>query len=117
MTTQVRISDVAIWIKHVEGPRLRERLKGMRDEEYINLEADGVVGRWVRMRTGKDGRPTEAIKPDGSMKGVWSNWYRTRRGETIDIREVRLADDYLANIASLFPEWESDADEEAFRDL
>ncbi len=117
MTTQVRISDVAIWIKHVEGNELRDRLRAMRDEEYINLEADGVVGRWIRMRTGKDGRPTEAIRPEGSMKEVWSNWYRERRGQTIDLREVRLADDYIANVAPLFPEWESEEDEAAFRDL
>ncbi|MFC3076272.1 hypothetical protein [Shinella pollutisoli] len=117
MVPQVRISDVAIWFNHIESPELQARLRKLRDGEYINLEADGVVGRWIRMNTGKDGRPTEAIRPDGSMKDVWRQWYKTRRGEKIQLREARLADDYLKNIAPLFPEWESDEDEEAFRDL
>ncbi|MDO9414807.1 hypothetical protein [Pararhizobium sp.] len=117
MTPQVKISDVAIWIKHVESPELQERLRQLRDEEYINLETDGVVGRWKRMRTGSDGRPTEAIKPDGSMKDVWRDWYKNRRGEVVPVRDVRLADDYLSNISTLFPEWDSKEDEDAFRDL
>ena len=117
MVPQVRISDIAIWFKHVESPDLQARLRSLRDEEYINLETDGVVGRWVRMKTGKDGRPTEAIRPEGSMKDVWGKWYNSRRGETVPLREVRLADDYLKNISTLFPEWDSKEDEEACRDL
>lgn len=117
MIPQVRIADIAIWFKHVESPELQQRLRALRDDEYINLEADGVVGRWVRMRTGRDGRPTEAIRPDGNMKNVWGNWFRERRGDLIPLREVQVKDDYLATIASLFPEWESPEDEQAFRDL
>ena len=117
MTPQVKISDVAIWIKHVENDALQKRLRSLADEEFINLEIDGVVGRWSRMKTGKDGRPTEAIRPEGEMKQIWSRWYRARRGEYIPVREVQLADDYVRNVAALFPEWESAEDEEAFRDL
>jgi hypothetical protein len=68
MVPQVKISDIAIWIKHVENPQLRARLKALPDEEFINLETDGVIGRWVRMKSGKDGRPTEGIRPDGNIK-------------------------------------------------
>jgi len=32
MVPQVKISDIAIWIKHVESPQLRERLKALPDE-------------------------------------------------------------------------------------
>ncbi|UHS57158.1 hypothetical protein [Agrobacterium vaccinii] len=117
MTPQVQITDDAIWFKHIHGETLRERLRKLRENEQINLEADGVVGEWVRMKTGSDGRPTDGIRPQGEMKMVWSNWYRKRKGERISLREVKLADDYLVNIASLFPEWESAEDEEAFRDL
>ena len=117
MVPQVQIADVAIWFKHIESDRLRDRLRHLSDNEQINLEADGVVGLWVRMRTGRDGRPTEAIRPEGPMKLVWSEWYRKRKGELIPLREVKFADDYLANVSSLFPEWESAEDEEAFRDL
>jgi hypothetical protein len=69
------------------------------------------------MKTGKDGRPTEGIRPDGNMKRVWSDWYKNRRGELISIREVQLADDYLIKVSKLFVEWDSPEDEEAFRDL
>lgn len=117
MVPQVKISDIAIWIKHVENPQLRARLKALPDEEFINLETDGIIGRWVRMKTGKDGRPTEGIRPDGNMKKVWNDWYKTRRGELVSIREVQFADDYLVNVSKLFVEWDSPEDEEAFRDL
>jgi hypothetical protein len=113
----VKISDVAIWFKHIENPRLLERLRGMHDDEHIHLEADGVIGGWVRMKTGSDGRPTEAIRPSGSMKEIWGRWYRDRRGDVITLREVRLVDRNLGNLATLFPEWDSKEDEEAFRDL
>ncbi|KQY20890.1 hypothetical protein ASD32_05715 [Rhizobium sp. Root483D2] len=117
MVPQVKISDIAIWIKHVENPQLRARLKALPDEEFINLETDGVIGRWVRMKSGKDGRPTEGIRPDGNMKKVWNDWYKTRRGELVSIREVQFADDYLVNVSKLFVEWDSPEDKEAFRDL
>jgi hypothetical protein len=117
MQPQVRLTDFAIWFKHVEGTDLVYRLRDLKDEEEISLEIDGVVGRWKRMKTGTDGRPTEGIRPHGSMKTVWNDWYRRRRGETLALREVRIADDYLTSVAKLFPEWESPEDEEAFRDL
>ena len=117
MVPQVQITDVAIWFKHIEGERLRERLKNLSDNEQISLEADGVVGAWIRMKTGRDGRPTDAIRPQGRMKLVWSDWFKKRKGELIPLREVKVADNYLSNVATLFPEWESPEDEEAFRDL
>ena len=104
MDDLIRIEDHTIWFKHVHQPALLERLRQLRDDEEISLEADGVVGRWKRMRTGKDGRPTEAIKPDGAMKKVWNDWYKTRKGEMIELREAVLADDYLAAGSALFPQ-------------
>ena len=117
MDHNIEISDHTIWFKHVHDERLRARLSAMRDGEFINLEADGVIGRWARMRTGKDGRPTEAIKPEGAMKSVWNKWFKTRKGEMIELREAVLADDYLAAGSALFSEWNSPEDEAAFRDL
>lgn len=117
MIPQVQINDVAIWFKHIEGERLRERLMNLNDNEQINLEADGVVGAWIRMRTGRDGRPTEAIRPFGGMKTVWSAWFKNRKGEFIPLREIKMADNHLELVTSLFPEWHGEEDEEAFRDL
>ena len=117
MAATIRIEDVAIWFKHIREPKLRERLASLADDEPIFLEANGVVGRWRRMRQGKNPKPTEAIRPDGGMTEIWGEWFRTSKGMPIEIREVTLADDYLAEGSVLFSEWNSPADEEAFRDL
>jgi hypothetical protein len=117
MSTHIPIEDVAIWFKHIRDPKLRRRLSDLREDDVIHMETDGVVGRWRRMRQGKNPKPTEAIKPDGSMKQIWQEWFRTRKGERIEIREVTLADDFLAEGSLLFSEWNSAEDEEAFRDL
>lgn len=113
----VSVDDVAIWFKHVDEPRLRERLASLSEDEAIFLDADGVVGRWRRMRQGNNPSPTQAIKPDGKMKDIWGEWFRTTKGRTIEIREVTLADDFLAEGSALFSEWNSPEDDEAFRDL
>jgi hypothetical protein len=117
MAAIVPIEDIAIWFKHIREPKFRERLAALGDGEIIYLEADGVVGRWKRMRQGKNPKLTEAIRPDGSMKHIWSEWFRTRKGKSIEVREVTLADDFLAEGSLLFSEWNSPQDEEAFRDL
>jgi hypothetical protein len=117
MTPQVDISDVAIWIKHVHHEPLKMRLRELPDNAVITLEVDGVVGNWIRMKTGKDGRPTEAIRPYGPMKQIWSEWYRNRRGRAVPIREIQVADTYLKSVSGQFSEWDSPEDNEAFRDL
>lgn len=117
MRATVAIEDVAIWFKHVRNPELRERLARLDENEIIHLQADGVVGRWARMRQGNNPKPTEAIKPFGSMREIWNEWFATRKGELIEIEEVKLADEYVSESALLFPEWNSPEDEEAFRDL
>jgi len=117
MDNLIRIEDRTIWFKHVAEPHLRERLESLKEEEAITLEIDGVIGRWKRMKKGKNPEPTRGIKPDGAMKKVWNTWFENRRGETVEMREAMLADDYLAASSALFSEWNSPEDEEAFRDL
>ena len=117
MHPEIKIEDVAIWFKHVKSPPLLERLRSLEPEQEITLETGGVVGRWQRMKTGSDGRETLAIRPVGSMKTVWGEWFKTRKGENIEIREVRMADDLLKATSGLFSEWSEEEDEEAFRDL
>jgi hypothetical protein len=114
---QLEISDVAIWFPHVHAPVLAKRLYALQPEEEVTLEADGVIGKWRRMKTGKDGREVVGIKPVGAMKAVWGDWFKNRKGERIEVREVTIADDYLAAATPLFSEWASPEDEEAFRDL
>ena len=114
---RLKITDVAIWFKHVHSARLRDRLKSLRAGDEISLETDGIVGSWRRMNTGKDGRAVDAIRPVGAIRPVWNAWFKARRGESIPIGEAVVADEYLAAASALFCEWSSPEDEENFRDL
>lgn len=112
-----RINDDTIWIKNIEaGPQLRERIMRLKPGEAVDLEVDGIVGRWERMRDGRDGRPTYGIKPVAEMREIWARMQK-RRGQFVTIREVVSADMYLASVAPTLSEWETPEDEEAYRDL
>lgn len=117
MLDQVRIADHTVWFKHITDQKLRACLESLKADEPVVLLADGIVGKWRRMRTGSDGRLVMGIRPDGAMKLIWNEWFETRRGEKIGLAVVSLADDYLASGAMLFSEWESPEDEAAFCDL
>lgn len=113
----VSITDDAIWAKQIEGGKaLRERILSLSPGESIELEVDGIVGRWEKMKKGKDGRLTTGIKPIGPMKDVWKR-FQARRGKIVEVREVRTADAYLAALTDTLAEWNTPEDEEAFRDL
>jgi hypothetical protein len=112
-----QINDDSIWIKNIEGgPELRDRILALRPGETIDLEVDGIVGRWERMRMGKDGRPTNGIKPIAEMRLVWARLRKEGR-KVVSIREVILADSYLASLTQVLSEWASPEDDEAYRDL
>lgn len=114
---RLEITDVAIWFKHVHAKDLLSKLQSLAPEDEIVLSVDRVVGRWQRLRTGKDGRPVHAIRPVGPMKAVWNTWYKSRKGQRVDIHAVQLADEFLSATADLMSEWSSEEDESAFRDL
>ncbi|MGD0333385.1 MAG: hypothetical protein ABSA90_09020 [Xanthobacteraceae bacterium] len=111
------IQDDAMWAKQIEGGKaLKDRIISLAPGDVIELEVDGIVGKWEKMRDGRDGRPTMGIKPIGPMKEIWKTFQR-RRGEVVEVREVRTADAYLEALSNTLSEWNSPADEEAFRDL
>jgi len=113
----VEIRDDTMWAKHIEGGKvLKDRILALAPGEVIELEVDGIVGSWEKTRVGKDGRPQQSIKPLGNMKKVWKR-FQSRRGEIVEIREVRTADAYLEALSNTLSEWNSPEDEEAFRDL
>jgi len=115
---QIKISDSNIWAKQVEDdPPLKERILNLAPGNMIDLEVGGVAGRWAKANTGRDGRATPAIKPVGAMKEVWKNFFQTRRGTFVTIRQTQLADSYLAALRGTLSEWDSPEDDEAFRDL
>jgi hypothetical protein len=88
----------------------------MKPGEHVDLEVGGVVGRWEKMKLGKDGRPTEGIKPIDSMREVWTRMQQDR-GRVVEVKQVHLPDPYLAALGDTLDEWTSAEDEEAFRDL
>jgi hypothetical protein len=117
MTSTTKIVDDAIWITHIEGDtRLQARLRDLNPGEIVDLEVDGIVGKWQRMRDGRDGRPTYGIRPVAEMREVWSR-LRLKSGRMVKVREVVAADSYLAALPALLGEWDSPEDEQAYRDL
>lgn len=115
---KVRINDEAIWLKHIEGDAaLEKRIRAMSEGELLDLEVNGVVGRWQRMRDGRDGRPTLGIRPVAEMKDVWARFRRETTGRLVEVREVTTADSYLTSLTPLLSEWDSPEDELAYRDL
>src|ERR1700693_1717452 len=111
------IRDDTLWATHIgAGKILKDRIFSLAPGEVIELEVDGIVGSWEKTRIGKDGRAQQSIKPIGNMKKVWKR-FQSRRGEVIEVREVRTADAYLAALSNTLSEWNSPEDEEAFRDL
>jgi hypothetical protein len=112
----VRLTDHVIWFKYIEDDTLLERLRKLRAEEEINLEIGGIVGRWIRVGNSRDGRPTDAIKPSGPMHRIWNEWYVSRRGDRLSVREAPLTG-MTPTTNNLFPEWQTAEDEVAFGDL
>jgi hypothetical protein len=113
----ITINDDAIWARNVDGdPALGDRIRSLAPGEVIDLEVAGIVGKWERMRTGRDGRPTYGVKPIGDMRAVWARLRREGK-RTVPVREVVLADSYLAALSPVLSEWDSAEDEAAYGDL
>ncbi|MEJ6783931.1 hypothetical protein [Aminobacter sp. Piv2-1] len=114
----IEIKDDVIWAKHLKAsPALYETVVGLAPEETISLSVDGIVGKWARMRSGADGRPTLGLKPVGAMATVWKR-LQERRGEKVHLTWPDDDTDALLRLADMtFDEWYSAEDEEAFGDL
>ncbi|MCO8144624.1 hypothetical protein NHN26_05240 [Rhodovulum tesquicola] len=112
-----KVEDVTMWFKHVDSAALRARLEALDSEEEIALEVQNVVGRWRRMRTGRDGRRVNGLRPVGPMKDVWLGWFETEKGKVVTVRTVTMADDFSGAASALMVEWTSPEDEAAFAGL
>ena len=113
----VAIRDDTMWAIHIEGGKaLKNRILSLAPGDVIELEVDGIVGSWEKTRVGRDGRVQPSIKPVGNMKIIWQR-FQSRRGEIVEVREVKTADAYLVGLSETLSEWNSPEDEEAFRDL
>src|ERR1700693_1857219 len=95
----LEIRDDTVWAQHIEGGRaLKDRILSLVPGEVIKLEVDGIIGSWEKTRIGKDGRQKSAIKPIGKMKTIWKR-FQSRRGDVVEVREVKTADAYLAALS------------------
>ena len=80
------ISDYVIWTKHIHDDAvLAERLTSLGEGETIELRIDGVVGTWIKMKKGADGRPTLGLKPLGRTQSFWNELFKSRRGEVVSL--------------------------------
>lgn len=116
-TSHISVSDVVLWIKHIDDARLRAVLENLPSEGETTLEVGEVVGRWCRMRTGSDGRPTLGLRPIGPMRDVWMRWYTEEKGKIVSVSPVNVSDDVTSAASALMMEWSSPEDDRAFANL
>lgn len=114
----IKIRDDVLWLKQLkEVPDLFEAASQLAAGDELTLRVDGIVGRWARMRPGRDGRPTMGLKPIGAMAEVWARLQR-KRGELVSLDWPDAEDDPLLRLADeTFDEWRSAEDEAAYGDL
>jgi hypothetical protein len=79
------VRDVVIWVKHIHGEDVSQRVLGLQGGETVDLVVDGVRGAWRKMDDGRDGRPTTGIRPIGRMQDFWRELYSSRRGDVVTI--------------------------------
>jgi len=86
--SKVEVRDYALWAKHVHGNEpLKAKLIALSEGEMIELEVDGFKGVWKKMDAGKDGRPTDGIKPILGARERWGE-LQDHRGTLVSIKEV-----------------------------
>jgi hypothetical protein len=91
MMAIIRIEDVCIWLRHVEGDQaLRDRLASLRDGELVILDIDGVSSAWRKMAQGGNAAPTPGLKPATDLtREWWREQFEKRKGETVTIKETQ----------------------------
>lgn len=86
MYAETTVRDVVVWTKHLHGDQaLTQQLAELRGGEQIELLVEGVRGFWRKMSDGRDGRPTNGLRPVGRMQAFWSELYQSRRGDAVRI--------------------------------
>ncbi|MGP9820380.1 hypothetical protein ACTZWW_10220 [Salinarimonas sp. NSM] len=114
MTT---IDDDALWAKHLDDEVLAAAIRGMREGEALTLLVAERPIRFVKMRNGLDGRPTNALEPLAQDKPLWDA-LQPRRGEPVSVAlPPRTTDPYLLHLDAHLREWASAEDEAAFDEL
>lgn len=114
----ITVRDDAIWARHVEDPDVAARIRELLPNETLLLVVEGTPVRFAKMRDGKDGRPTQGVKPaDEEARRFW-HAMQSRRGERVRLSLGAPADHaYLASLSALLTEWESEEDAAAYDGL
>lgn len=84
MATMI-IRDDALWARHIEGdPELAQRIRALPENDAIVLRVEGRTIRFRKMRDGRDGRPTDGLKPDPDFLTIWRG-LQARRGTLVTV--------------------------------
>ncbi len=115
------IKDHTIWVKHIENdPLIVSKIMSLEQNTLVALIIEDKPVLFRKMRDGKDGRPTDGIRPDEDFKEFWKEMYETRRGEVVSIElnsDFNPQDSYLKALSTILNEWDSAEDNEAFNAL
>ncbi len=86
----VEIRDFQIWGNHIhDDDTLKRRIFGMKPGELIELEIDGYLGFWKKMRDNRStGGPTHGLKPLGKSRRYWHHLYSERHEDLVSIAEA-----------------------------
>jgi len=95
------VRDVVIWVKHIHGDDVSQRVLGLRGGETLDLLVDGVAGSWRKMDDGRDGRPTTGIRPIGRMQDLWRELYANRRGDVVTLELSQANGDVVMERSNL----------------
>lgn len=117
MATMI-IRDDVLWARHIEGdPDLARRIRALPADDAIVLRIEGRPVRFRKMRDGRDGRPTEGVRPDPAFAEFWKA-LQARRGAMITVEpETGGVDPYLLSLSATLSEWNSPEDAAAYDEL
>lgn len=113
------VRDDVLWIRHIhDDPELTRRMQTLEDEAPIDLLIEGRPARFLKMRRGRDGRPTPGLKPSAGSSSFWKAM-QARRGESVAIglAAPSAGDPYLKSLTATLGEWDSPEDCAAYDDL
>jgi len=65
-----------------------QRLLALKPGEPVTLRVDGFAGKWLKMNKGRDGRPTDGLKPQDAAKAYWGGLYKQHRGKIVSVEIV-----------------------------
>jgi hypothetical protein len=111
----ITVRDDAIWARHVEDPEVRDRIRALPQNAPLLLLVEGKPVRFVKMRDGRDGRPTEGLRPaDAEAHRFWAAM-QARRGERVRVAIAETSGNaHLASLGALLSEWDSEEDAAAY---